>query len=215
MYKIIKFGLNKNRTSNQILLLLTIILTLFIIITWEPKPVSEIWNTEPLKVWWGNSLDPWIGILTFFVTIMVWFSKTRTDWEASLEKRLTVKFIHEGQEIMRCEEAYLADEADIRQWSQQIGQQMITPPKEKPRYLKFEPYMQQDGPIICEEESTGKSYCHYICHIHLIEMPEIVGIDANYVAKEYDHMQQTEEDGVLIWRIIRSDNRQSPNKEND
>jgi hypothetical protein len=83
---------------------------------------------KPALDW--NNWEPVLGITTLFVALSVWFGEIFQDWDNSLPKRMTVRFIHVNEDtgeekvIMKCEEAYLAGESDIRAWGQQLGRQM-------------------------------------------------------------------------------------------
>lgn len=73
---------------------------------------------------WWKWLEPVTGVLTLAVAGAVWWGELKQDHDASIPKKLTVRFFNGGVEVMRCERAYLADEADIRAWAQQLGRQM-------------------------------------------------------------------------------------------
>ena len=76
------------------------------------------------------------------------------DWEAQLPKKLTVIFTFEGLPLMKCEEAWLAGESDIRQWSQQIGRQMAGGTEN----LDFEPFVSQVEAVVQREGEIFKLY---------------------------------------------------------
>lgn len=102
---------------------------------------------DPKMEQWSKIIDPVLGLLTLLVAGFVWFDEMSREWEEKLPKRLTVIFkLQEGEsyrEVMRCEEAYLADSADIRQWGQQIGSQMTGGKR-----LDFQPFIAHDEPIV-------------------------------------------------------------------
>lgn len=68
--------------------------------------------------------EPTTGLTTLLVVIAVFYRELEQDWENSLPKSLTVNFEYKEKLVLRCEDAFLAGEADIRQWGQQIGKQM-------------------------------------------------------------------------------------------
>lgn len=70
-------------------------------------------------------IDPVSAIMSFFITLAILYNQSKSDWEKSLEKRLTVRFKYGGVEIARVENAYLSGESDIRPWAQQLGRQMM------------------------------------------------------------------------------------------
>lgn len=147
--------------------------------------------------WFADWLDPLIGVGVLLVAISVWLGELNQDWQESLEKRLTVRFHFDGKEIMRCEEAYLASEGDIRSWGQQIGAQM-TGGEGK---LKFEPFIVEDQtPLILYDEGLKKNYKLYFSTVFLTEHPKVIGL-ADPVMNSYNHtIQLKDEYDVLIWR---------------
>lgn len=76
------------------------------------------------KTNWWNWAEPFITLLTLGVAIAVWYKQTIEAWEDDLPKRLTVHFWFQGREVMRCEQAALSSEADIRNLGQQVGLQI-------------------------------------------------------------------------------------------
>ena len=115
--------------------------------------------------WWGW-LEPVVGVTTLAVALAVWMGELRQDWENSLPKRLTVSFQYQGKEYMRCEQAYLAGEADIRAWGQQLGSQMAGTP-----FLRFQPNILQQPGKICREHHTGACYKLYLVTFFLTHLP--------------------------------------------
>lgn len=96
---------------------------------------------------WGW-LEPLTGIATLLVAIGVWWGEVKQDMENALPKRLNVRFLFEGKEIMRCDQAYLAGESDIRAWGQQIGRQLVG------GILDFAPDILQTPGIVTDENVT-------------------------------------------------------------
>lgn len=98
---------------------------------------------SPLINFWGNYLDPWMGVLTFSLAVIIAFR----FWDNKLPKKLTVHFVHQtlrddksiDKYIFTCHRAYLSSEGDIRQWAQQIGNQM------NGGHLSFYPYISQSA----------------------------------------------------------------------
>jgi hypothetical protein len=117
------------------------------------------------ETWWNNWLDPAIGFGTFLFAAAVWYSEWRQDWEHRLPKRLTVRFMYEGQLVMICKQAHLTGEADIRTWGQQIGSQMGNRSK-----LHFLPFFETatGKPQKDEQNLIYKPY--YLC-IYLSDLP--------------------------------------------
>lgn len=64
-----------------------------------------------------------IGALPF--ALYVWFNESQRKWEDGLPKRLYVVFYLKGQPVLRCDNAPLLGEGDLRAFAQQIGGQMI------------------------------------------------------------------------------------------
>jgi hypothetical protein len=137
----------------------------FVLLIFAGIGISHRFGSNPNpSTWWGSILEPAIGILTLFVAIAIWWGEMRQDWENSLEKRLTVRFFHEGTEVIRCDSAYLAGEADIRQWSQQIGKQM-----NDNEFLHFRPDITQTSEI-----SQDGTYKHYKADFRLTRIPGVI-----------------------------------------
>lgn len=118
------------------------------------------------SVGWWNWLEPVVGVGTLGVALAVWLGELRQDWENSLLKRLTVNFLYQGREYMRCEGAYLAGEADIRAWGQQLGSQMAGSP-----LLRFQPNILQQPGTVTRDRYTGSHYMHYRVTFFLTQLP--------------------------------------------
>ncbi len=85
-------------------------------------PRLKVFDNFLTMVW--TVAEPAIGLTTLLVVIAVFFWELEQDWENSLPKILTANFKYDDKLVMKCEGAFLAGEADIRQWGQQIGRQM-------------------------------------------------------------------------------------------
>lgn len=72
-------------------------------------------------------LDPVSGIMSLVLTFVVLYNQAYQRWEDGLEKRLDVDFVLKGQDkpIIQVKNAFLAGEADIRAWGQQLGRQIM------------------------------------------------------------------------------------------
>jgi len=114
---------------------------------------------------WWNVTDPLITFLTLAVACFIGYQQMREEWvEAYLPKRLTAHYYHNRREVMRCEHARLAGEADIRALTQQIGWQM----NHVKEQLKFvAPEIEASPP----EVSQDGSYVHYVVTVHLTDLP--------------------------------------------
>lgn len=114
-----QFHFAKERRLLQLMLNIIVVLIVIIAILLQPN----------FGDFWEKSIGTISSIATFFIAIFLWFNDLSRDWKESLEKRLFVDFQFKNsagdiQTAMRCEGAYLAGEADIRAWGQQIGRQM-------------------------------------------------------------------------------------------
>lgn len=81
--------------------------------------------------------DPILSFITASLAIVIWYNEMVERWEESLPKKLTVNYVYNNELVLRCEEAYLADQSDIRTWGQQIGNQMAG------GNLNFHPFLKQ------------------------------------------------------------------------
>lgn len=131
--------------------------------------------------WWKDFLEPIVGLGTLFTAVAVWLGETAQDWRGSLPKRLTVDFQHKGRLVMRCENACLAGEGDIRALGQQIGAQMAG----ENLKLKIPTVQTRAGAV--EKDDQGDYWLSYQANFELTALP----------AK----LQQELADGhYLIWR---------------
>ena len=110
-------------------------------------------------------IDPVAGIGAFIITLVILYNQARELWEDSLEKRLTVHYIYNRNEIATVENAYLAGESDIRQWAQSLGKQMFG-------YFSFDMNWDDDKKKnrIIKKDKEGY-YMHYEVTIYLPENP--------------------------------------------
>lgn len=126
------------------------------------KALIEIWTV----------IDPIIGVTTLLIAFSVWRGEVNEDWKNSIPKKLTVVFRYQDKEVMRCNRADLASEADIRQLGQQIGSQMA-----RTRDLKFiAPLVKQVKGEVTFEQDIGFFKDYEVIFV-LTELPQ--GLDAN------------------------------------
>lgn len=122
----------------------------------------------PRTDWW-SIVEPITGLMTLTVAFLVWCGEFKQDWFNSLPKRLTVQFVYKFSSgyriVLRCAEAYLAGEDDIRAWGQQLGGQMADGEQ-----LKFQPY------IYVQEEPCRENIRRYTVTFVLNSFPEKHGL---------------------------------------
>ena len=94
-----------------------------------------------------------IEAVTLMAVLFTAFNILRKQRIDDLDKKLTVVFLYDKKIILKCENAYLAGESDIRQWGQSIGQLM-----NKGKRLDFDPYIREESVI---EQYKNKQYKHY------------------------------------------------------
>ncbi len=124
------------------------------------------WNfMDDIKNKWNNEIDPVVGFATLLVAFSVWINETISSWKNSLPKKLTVIFIFEGKEVMRCNYAHLDHEADIRNLGQQIGRQM-----NKTKLDFYAPKIKRERGHICTEKQ--EVFMHYKVEFTLTEWPK-------------------------------------------
>ena len=121
--------------------------------------------------WWGYA-EPISGVLTLALAGIIWLGQLGDRWLASLPKELTVAFSFEGRLVMRCERAYLASEADIRAWAQQLGSQMASKDEEAPARLSMRPDVRQDPAKVARLD--GRYVLSYTVHYNLRSIPKNV-----------------------------------------
>lgn len=107
------------------------------------------------------------GLITFLIALFVWFIQINREWKDSLGKRLTVQFEFKNKLVMKCEEAFLSGEADIRAWGQQLGQQMALG-----AFLKFDPYIRiEQSKKIRYNSYWDEYFVLYTATFYLTELP--------------------------------------------
>ena len=106
---------------------------------------------NPAETFW-NWIDPVAGISAFVISMAILYNQARDRWENGLEKRLTAHYVNtkDDQEIACVENAYLAGESDIRQWTQSLGRQMFG------HNLDLDMNWDDAPPRIVQESSHGK-----------------------------------------------------------
>lgn len=109
---------------------------------------------------WQAYLDSPVSFMTLFVAVLVWYGEVREQYLHNLPKRMTVSFVYQGKEIMRCNHALLSHEGDMRALAQQIGRQMAG------NLLDLRP-MLHDWAKSIETDENEKRYMHYMVTIEL------------------------------------------------
>ena len=106
---------------------------------------------------------------TLLVTGSLWLRGLCAEWEESLPKRLDVIFLFgdDNEEKMVCRGAFLAHQADIRNWGQQIGSQMA----KGDRKLAFDPNIQRKAAEVVHED--GQVFKRYQVSFKLTKLPKI------------------------------------------
>ena len=115
---------------------------------------------------WVGFVDHWIGLLTFLVALLVWYLALRRNYRDELPNRLTVRFVLDGRELLRCEDAYLAGPGDIRAWGMQIGGQMTYD-----RNLPLQPYLDQQPPEEITPKDGSPPFVRYAVIFYLKDYP--------------------------------------------
>jgi hypothetical protein len=175
----------------------TIILILFTQMVGKKNlfPIEKVFNSLN---WWSDILDPLLGVTIALIALGIWFGKNEKEWEDSLEQRLSVSYMYDKKEIMRCEHAVLSHEADIRAWAQTIGSQMGGNHK-----LKLEPYFEKSSPKIERDQyKPSKRFKHHYFKLFLYELPENLNGLSDEDLQDFDHIKQHKEGNVLVWRIL-------------
>ena len=114
---------------------------------------------------WNSFLNPVVGAGTLLTAFAVLLGETLQDWRNSLPKRLTVEFHFGGRLLMRCEDAYLAGESDIRALGQQIGAHMAK------RQLDFKAPLVKSSSGEVRVAEDGQVQMHYLATFELITRP--------------------------------------------
>lgn len=150
----------------QILTGVACVLALAVAVFLVPKlrPPGEF--VAPAADWlsWQGNLQTLFGLATFLVAIMVWYNTLSEEWAKRQPLLLTAYFFCKDYPVLICYHAYLAGEADIRAWSQQIcGRQMAGGD------LKFRPVVETRTPeFLTDGESV---YVHHQTRFALTELP--------------------------------------------
>ena len=100
-----------------------IIVFVLAVLFWLYKTNDDAFDCGNFKSWWGNWLDPFTGLSTFLVALIIWVLNRAKDWEDRLPKLLTVRYMLNRRVVILCENATLAHESDIRNWGQTLGRQ--------------------------------------------------------------------------------------------
>ena len=151
---------------------------------------------ENLGQGFSNWIDPLVGIFTFLIALGLWLSSIKKDWEAHLNKKMTVDYLFEGKTVMRCEEVNLSSEGDIRSLALQVGAQMTNNSR-----LAIEPYYEEKAPTIEWDEQKGNYFKHFRILFYLRAFPEKgIGVSTDGMKSAYHLTTQVEEEGVIIWR---------------
>lgn len=192
--KVMAFGWNNFRPSILLTFVaLTIVAGLIIYFqAGDGKLLLHKKNWWPGLVGWSEWLDPFIGVGVFLIAFNLWILNVYKQWKVNLEKRLTVSFIHDKNEVMRCEQAYLSSESDIRVWAQQIGRQMTG------QNLDFEPFLKQTPPTV-ERDNNLNFFQHYRVTFFLTKRPTKVGLNEQKM-KEYEFTTQIKQGEKTIWK---------------
>lgn len=130
---------------------------------------------------WTEVIDPFLGIAVLLIALALWFGELRQDWRQSLPCLLTVVLWFDGREMMRCEYADLASEADMRALGQTIGAQMTN--NEKLKF--FAPSVKQSGGDVIEF-GNGEVNRHFTIEMVLRELPKSIS--------------KLPEADILVWR---------------
>lgn len=111
---------------------------------------------------WLMRLQSVLGIGTLLVAINVWYNEIYEDWENSLPKRMSVFFLRQGKPAIVCRYIWLAGEADLRAWGQQVAAQAVN------GRLDFYPNVRAEDPKLMKW--TDGSICrHYAVCFDLME----------------------------------------------
>lgn len=156
---------------------INIFFSLFVVgftIFWVSHTTHKEFNPVDLDSWWTAWGDPVLGLSTFLVAIVIWLSNTAKDWEERLSKKLTVSYLllsDNNREVIRCENAFLAHEGDIRNWGQSLGQQSIGKDTEhRLIYFDYSNTMILEKPIIVPGQK--EFYKHYVAIFYLKSLPK-------------------------------------------
>ena len=116
--------------------------------------------------------------VTLIAATFIAFSVLRSQRLENLDKKLTVEFYYAEKIVLRCANAYLAGESDIRQWGQSIGQLM-----NGGKRLDFEPFIKESSELVGHK---GKQYRSYLIKFTLHSLDGLHNnIKASYAAATY------------------------------
>lgn len=134
-------------------------------------------------------LNSFVSFIIFVVAILVGWEVARHQWKESLPKRLHVTYIGpEGRVLMKCNDADLGGEHDIRAFCQTTGSQMLE--KEQ---LEFDPYCLKRETEKISENKRAKEY-----HVTFILRTTPVYIEAGVKAgKKLPKVWSRNQDGTL------------------
>lgn len=126
-YLIFKLVLRRIRIENQTVFFIIIIAIVVIGIT-KYFPINEE-TEEVFHDLFTYRADPFFAIIAGLFGIVIWINQKRNQVLTEIPKRMTVHFVVKNASkttvIASCYEAVLAHEGDIRNYSQQIGKQML------------------------------------------------------------------------------------------
>lgn len=114
---------------------------------------------------WQQYGDAPFTVMTLLVALLVWLLEVKEQYLANLPKRLTVSFVYKGREVMRCNDAILAHESDMRALAQQLGSQMTHMGR-----LPLRPMLENRRPEKRFDVKIG-SYMHYETVVELWKLP--------------------------------------------
>ena len=123
--------------------------------------------------WWGGWGDPILGVSTFLIALVIWLTNIAKDWEERLDKKVSVSYLlvsDNNREVIRCENAFLAHEGDIRNWGQSLGQQTIGKnTQNRLVYFDYSNTIKMDSPEVVKNNS--EFYKHYTATFFLKNLP--------------------------------------------
>lgn len=116
-----RFIFQSRRTQIVGTILILVLLTLAVILIPRLRPPAEILSPAADWISWGEILQTFFGLATFLIAGFVWYNSLAEEWAGKLPQILSCYFFRDRQPALICYHAYLAGEADIRAWSQQLG----------------------------------------------------------------------------------------------
>lgn len=163
-----------------------IVLTIMLAVLFVLFLLKSLSRSDNFSAIWQGWMDPFLAISTVIIAIFIWLNEKRQDWENALTKKLDVYFMLGGEAFYQVENAPLASDDDIRQWGQQIGQQMNNNER-----LSFNGF-KLAGPNR-ERDSAGKDIMRYELTVWLHD------IGSNKTRKVWHY----DDDGRLIEEQVR------------